>query len=399
MSEVEIEAQRRRLSLGVCDPVPSKNKGSSDETAASSNFGEDTNRGLMTKLNATTIIKACENLETSTGSPLAQRRRMSLSSSTDAEQKDKPSFEEKTHVCEGEDKITNDMLQKMGIGIACRKGLKPESPNQDSFSFTYVGGESGFSLYGVYDGHGPVGHDVSQFVKEMLPKLIVNHASLEKDPETAFRDSYVKCQELIQLQQDEKKLDASLSGCTTSVVYRPHHDQFIVVSHVGDSRAVLASSTKSSDIQELTIDHKPNLPEEKARIESRGGRVVFDGFYNHRVFAKDAMYPGLNMSRALGDTLAHRDAGITATPDVLRVPILKQSSDKAPMLMVCTDGVWEFIESDEAVKMVIERKNNMAKAAADLAQESWNRWLADSGGEISDDITVFLVDLGKSQDA
>ncbi len=28
------------------------------------------------------------------------------------------------------------------------------------------------------------------------------------------------------------------------------------------------------------------------RIEEKGGRVVFDGYYNYRVFAKAGMYPG-----------------------------------------------------------------------------------------------------------
>ena len=35
-------------------------------------------------------------------------------------------------------------------------------------------------------------------------------------------------------------------------------------------------------------------------IEKAGGRVVFDGYANHRVYAKNARYPGLNMSRCIG---------------------------------------------------------------------------------------------------
>ena len=36
-------------------------------------------------------------------------------------------------------------------------------------------------------------------------------------------------------------------------------------------------------------------------IEKAGGRVVFDGYANHRVYAKNARYPGLNMSRCIGE--------------------------------------------------------------------------------------------------
>ena len=34
---------------------------------------------------------------------------------------------------------------------SCKKGRKPESPNQDSFSVLVM--EEDFALYGVYDGH------------------------------------------------------------------------------------------------------------------------------------------------------------------------------------------------------------------------------------------------------
>merc|ERR1712023_370405 len=64
-----------------------------------------------------------------------------------------------------------------GFGYTCRKSLKPESPNQDSYTVLQVesgNGSGGFSICGVFDGHGQKGHDVSHFVQESLPKLIVN---------------------------------------------------------------------------------------------------------------------------------------------------------------------------------------------------------------------------------
>merc|ERR1719230_1063869 len=84
------------------------------------------------------------------------------------------------------------------------------------------------------------------------------------------------------------------------------------LAHVGDSKAVMVSykGADGSFIgRDLTQDHKPSVPGEKKRIEENGGRVIFDGFYNYRVFAKGQMYPGLNMSRAFGDTVAHRHDG------------------------------------------------------------------------------------------
>jgi serine/threonine protein phosphatase PrpC len=55
--------------------------------------------------------------------------------------------------------------------IKGKKGLKPEAPNQDSFFVIKAGTD--ISIYGVFDGHGPCGHDVSEFVKNELPKILL----------------------------------------------------------------------------------------------------------------------------------------------------------------------------------------------------------------------------------
>jgi len=363
-----IDERRRRLSLGFCDPVKDTETNAVDTS-------EDT-RGKLLEITNSALNDFL---------PDGQGRRSSFSTTKDSLS---ASFEDKKTVCEG-DPMTKETLKELGVGIVCKKGLKPESPNQDSFSFTYVAGN--FSLYGVYDGHGPSGHHVSNFVKDALPKLFLQHPQRVAEPEVALKQSFITCQEMIELQNREKTLDASMSGCTVSMIYRPAHDQFLVVAHVGDSRAVLSQkkrdATEIDDAVELTIDHKPNLPKEKERIEANGGRVVFDGFYNYRVFAKSGMYPGLNMSRALGDTLAHKAAGLTALPDVVRINVDKT---KMSAVLLCTDGVWEFIDSQEAAKLVDSHGDKSMEAAEHLAQESWDRWMTDSNGEISDDITAVV---------
>lgn len=60
-------------------------------------------------------------------------------------------FEDKFVKYEG-DQINEEELEKIGIAYSCKKGLKPESPNQDDFLITF---HDNYRIIGVFDGHGP----------------------------------------------------------------------------------------------------------------------------------------------------------------------------------------------------------------------------------------------------
>jgi len=360
--------QRRRLSVGHVDQAEGAPTGQEDEI----------DRGLITALNESNVMQL---LEAQDGD-----RKFSIGSNTD---QGKTSFANKT-VAQMGDKVDPVAL---GIGFTCRKGLKPESPNQDSWSVLNV--EGNFSIYGVYDGHGQKGHDVSNFVKENIPKLIVRDQRFKTDDMAAMmRDIFKKTQSLIAYADRQKKISAQMSGTTASVVIHNHAEKKILVSHVADSTIVLGQyvdgDKNKPEAVQLTRDHKPDLPDERARIEKAGGRVVFDGYANHRIYAKNARYPGLNMSRCLGDLLGHADAGCSAEPEVTE----RKIEDNDFLLLLCSDGVWEFVKPITAVKMVAEFGSKKAMQAADrLAKVSWDAWIKEEGGSVVDDITVVAIYL------
>lgn len=325
-----------------------------------------------------------------------------LHSVTDAELKTKKSFGEKDmKACKPGEMVDKDCEKLVpGVFYKCKKGLKPESPNQDSYVIVQCPDKWG--LYGVFDGHGPNGHDVSDFavkvlVSSFLEKDFSDETSAEKIGEllsTAFLDT----QTAIEAAKADG-LDAGSSGATCTMAFHKIATDELVLAHVGDSRGVVYKGLEVPlSVEYETVDHKPNLPGEKTRIEANGGRVVFDGYYNYRVFAKAGMYPGLNMSRALGDIVAHKEAGLTAVPDV-KVLNLKDMRDKEGLtLILASDGVWEFIESKDAPKQLCERDTdkqiNVCMASAErLAKKSWDSWMEDSDNEISDDITVLAICL------
>mmetsp|Transcript_20982 Transcript_20982/g.38070 ORF Transcript_20982/g.38070 Transcript_20982/m.38070 type:complete len:388 (+) Transcript_20982:43-1206(+) len=367
---------RRRLSVGHVEG------GGAEEN----NESAEEDRGMITSLNEQNLVEILNS------SGQEGDRKFSIGSNTD---QGKVSFANKSIVNIGEevDPVAH------GLGFTCRKGLKPESPNQDSWAVVRLDGN--FSIYGVYDGHGQKGHDVSNFVKENLPKLIIKDQRFKTDDQPKMLlDAFKKVQGLVGTADRMKKLSAQLAGTTATVAIQDHQKNKLTIAHVADSTAVMARWADSTKKQikgiQLTRDHKPDLKDEKARIEKNGGRVVFDGYANHRVYAKNARYPGLNMSRCLGDLLGHQDCGISCEPEVKEMDV----DPLDHILLLCSDGVWEFVTPQEAAELVAEFPAAKAMSAAEkLAKEAWDRWIREEGGAVVDDITVVLAYLNMKGDS
>jgi len=372
-------ADRRRLTVSKCDPVKPRSP-----------------RG---KAAGESLIKAWVDKENE-AAPVSV---ISVCSNTDKDLARRGSFAAKDVAQAGSAEKIQQILTSRGIGTVCNKGMKPESPNQDSFSLIIK--ERDFELYGVFDGHGPMGHFVSDIAREQLNHKFLTCPHRETDTGKAFQEMFVETQKYLESDEvtKDRKVDTSNSGSTCTMAYHNIKTSVVTIAHVGDSRAILAGSKDASCsrksfeyIADLTVDHKPNLPEEKERIENSKppGRVVFDGYYNHRVFAQSAMYPGLNMSRALGDVVAHKEAGLTAMPDikVVDLKLYKEQGYKKLSLFVCSDGVWEFIESPQSIPIVMGKADNKI-GCEELAKLSYKSWMDDSEGEISDDITAVVVDF------
>jgi len=279
--------------------------------------------------------------------------------------------------------FTDDSLSGFKVGWSCKKGLKPESPNQDDFCIFRV---DATSIYGVFDGHGPSGHDVSNFVQQVLCRNFARHPHFMDNPEKALSDAFVQTQTQCLECQADGQLDCSLSGTTATLAML--REGVLHMAHVGDSRAVLAKECGTELVSEdLTHDHKPTCEGEKKRIEAMGGEVRrLDGDIPHRVFLRGKKYPGLAMTRAIGDSVG-ATAGVTSIPEV---GVFDVREDWRFMLL-CSDGVWEFMSSQEAVDTVSKFSAAEAQKAAEaLAVEAWTRWIQEEGNVV-DDITVLCA--------
>lgn len=242
----------------------------------------------------------------------------------------------------------------------------------------------------AYDlGHGQGGELVSQYALHQVQKRLETHPSFEKDIERAFKEIFV------QVDADLKKeplIDPLYAGTTACVVLL--RNSTLCISNVGDSRAVLARrSNHGEELQaiDLSKDQNPNVPDEQKRIESMGGFVsqpLQEGL-SARVWLDDTYSQiGLAMARSIGDH-AVAPVGVIAEPEVTFCEIQKQND----FLILATDGVWEFITSQEAIQIVNQHlKKGATKACQALIEAAADKW-HDEEGNYRDDITALVVRL------
>jgi len=272
-----------------------------------------------------------------------------------------------------------------GVHGTSMKGQKPESPNQDCWCVVRT---SDFSAYGVFDGHGKLGHEVSNFVKNNLPVIVLRDIRLGTSAmPMVMRDAFKEMSSMIDAAHEKGTFNAQKSGTTATLIVHDHRHKLLTISHVGDSGAAISRGSNYKATY-LTPDHKPNLPREKKRIESLKGSVVFDG-YNYRVHRRGGYSPQLNMSRSFGD-LWGKEAGIISEPDTTQLKL--SSSDH--FLLLCSDGVWEFTSAQDAVDIVREQIVVREESAAHaLACAASDRWSENHELGVVDDITVVFVNL------
>jgi serine/threonine protein phosphatase PrpC len=285
-------------------------------------------------------------------------------------------------------------IKKLPLGVVCHRGHKPDACNQDDFFFL---ASKGTLVYGIMDGHGKEGDIISQFAQIHLPGflladgiegLVAEGVNVEAKIAKAFTDT----QALIETELQRECMD---SGCTATIVIQCPTRGKLWVANVGDSSAVIARRPKGQKdrftTECLTVDHKPHLPNERERIEAAGGEVTVPdpctGLPSRLVTPK----AGLAVSRSLGDT-ASSEYGLSCIPEVFSYDISDHTQEY--FILVCSDGVWEFLNAKQAVQICGKFDSFEAQRAAEkLAHKAQLRWQEYDNSAV-DDITVLLVHGG-----
>ena len=254
-----------------------------------------------------------------------------------------------------------------------------------------------FNIFAVLDGHGVNGHLVSRFATKYFSSFFKNNKKmnsnknedevyyrLKKNENDIIKRAFRHAERDLQKNSD---IDANFSGTTCVMVMQV--GERILCANVGDSRAIMVK--EGNQIIRLSIDQKPDDPEESQRIIENGGEISQfeeDGEKSgpFRVWKKGEPYPGIAMSRSIGDFIA-------TTLGVIPVPkfIDQKIDNDTKFIVVASDGVWEFLDNEKVAEIVLPfyKKNDPDGACKALIKESTEWWNQED--IVVDDITVIVV--------
>lgn len=285
--------------------------------------------------------------------------------------------------------------------------------NQDSFLIMNRIFDIDFNIYGVMDGHGTNGHLVSQYSKRCAMDYFNKEANYLRKTRTNY---YLSIDEPIVLKKltnnnfsfiktffdktdadlSNQKFDVHFSGTTCVLLFQV--GKKLICANAGDSRCILIKSSPTEDFiyENLSYDHKPITDIEKKRIESNGGVVAqckepngeLDGPF--RVWVKGEEYPGLAVSRSLGDSVAE-SVGVISEPEI----IVKDIDSTAKYIVLASDGVWDYLSGEDIIDIVTPffLRGDPGNAAKEIVSEATKLWEKDGIGR--DDITVIVSFIGE----
>ena len=296
--------------------------------------------------------------------------------------------------------------------------------NQDSYLILENMFDQKLNIYGIFDGHGENGHLISNLVSNYLSYFFSHkkNYNIPKNNDTESSDSdsiSIKSKDInindmvlkevfseknkfientinkLVEKSNECNFNLDFSGTTCSLLFIL--EDKIICSNIGDSQCVLfhCSNEERWTHEIISVIHKPDDPKESERIIEMGGEVhpYYDenGIYEgpSRVYVKNKTYPGLSLSRSIGDLIGE-EVGIISEPNI----VVKNIDSTCKYIVMGSDGLWDMIKPYDVSRIVNSffNKGDPKGACKALLKRATKNWGKD--GYDRDDITIILIFIG-----
>ncbi|KAG6753699.1 hypothetical protein POTOM_041696 [Populus tomentosa] len=282
-------------------------------------------------------------------------------------------------------------------------------------------------MFGIFDGHG--GSRAAEYLKEHLFENLLKHPQFITDTKLALSTSKFSLAHYYELhnisyidksetnimvpsesyqQTDVDFLDSEKdtyrddgSTASTAVLVGDH----LYVANVGDSRTVISKGGKAIPLSE---DHKPNRSDERKRIESAGGVVMWAGTWRvggvlamSRAFGNRMLKqfvvaePEIQQEKSRAFIVSTFDlGGFSQSPELncninrrfsiqsmISSTCLDQAEQKIDeefeLLVLASDGLWDVVPNEDAVSIARTEEEPEA-AARKLTEAAFTRGSADN---------------------
>ena len=311
--------------------------------------------------------------------------------------------------------LNKSLNQKITYYLDTKNGLIIENNemsqkiNQDRLLVIQdILGIKNFSIFCVFDGHGKDGHHISSFIQKYIsnffkesthfycPKNKTENIKLSSlkhfniTPCDIYKliskNNYIFVKNMINSLINELNnlnCDIELSGSTFCQIIQCGRK--LICINIGDSKAILINK---NEIFLLSHEHKPINEIEKERIENSNGEIYKINTHGpYRVFEKGKNYPGIALSRSIGDLIAKK-IGVISDPEIIENEISGDSLG----CVIGSDGIWEYLSNQKVSDILIENYNSVnaekiiAQKLIDLARKKFI-----SNNENIDDVSVIVI--------
>lgn len=250
-----------------------------------------------------------------------------------------------TGACKSED-------GKLSCGYSSFRGKRASMEDFYDVKMSTINGRT-VCLFGIFDGHG--GSRAAEYLKDHLFENLMKHPEFMTNTKLAISETYKQTDiDFLNAERDTYRDDGSTAS--TAVLVGNH----LYVANVGDSRTVISKSGKAIP---LSDDHKPNRSDERKRIESAGGVVMWAGTW--RVGGV------LAMSRAFGNRMLKQF--VVAEPEI-QDQVIDQEFE---LLVLASDGLWDVVTNEDAISLA-QTEEEPEAAARKLTETAFTRGSADN---------------------
>ena len=244
-----------------------------------------------------------------------------------------------------------------------------------SCNIRYLNKTQKIHFFATNDGHSGV--KTAKFLKEKHFDIIMEgwyeeNPNDERPKTSQFLNNETLEKLFLKVDEEfEKVCDPSGSTCCSVLVFPFKDTVKVICCNIGDSRAIMMNDGK---LIALSRDHKPDVKEEKKRVNLSGKFRVFHmkdgtGKFHTRIGNKcDPFAYHIGLSRAFGDFKYKNAEGKTAREQaIIAIPEIKRETinvtkncwkkkrvivNNPKIIINASDGLWDVVSNEEAMEFV-----------------------------------------------